>query len=228
MTKHQSESERKAQILTAARDVFVARGYADARVEDVAKKAGLSKGAVYFYFPSKRDLFMALVLAEHEATYRFLEEAEQLDLPAVAKLLQVGRSYLSWHAGLNQPPRFFLMMTELALRDDEIRSECQALHQRFVDAVARVLAQGVAEGTFRNIDPVTTSLLLKATIDGFGGHAAIGVAPERTRFAAEVFRTVMRGVLVEPDLAEAVAEGVAMALADVDATPSVEAVPANG
>ena len=63
MTKHQSESERKAQILTAARDVFVARGYADARVEDVAKKAGLSKGAVYFYFPSKRHLFMALVLA---------------------------------------------------------------------------------------------------------------------------------------------------------------------
>lgn len=224
MTKHQPEAERKAQILTAARAVFVARGYAEARVEDVAKAAGLSKGAVYFYFPSKRDLFMALVLSEHEATYRFLEDAERVELPAIVKLLQVGRAYLAWFAGLDQPPRFFLMMTELALRDEEIRLECQALHQRFVDAVARVLAQGAAEGTFRPIDPVTTAQMLKAMIDGFGGHAAIGVAPDRARFASEGFRTLMRGVFASPDDADHLAD----ALATVTNEAGVEAPHPNG
>ena len=48
MTKHLSESERRAQILRSARAVFIERGFEAARVEDVAKRAGLSKGAVYF------------------------------------------------------------------------------------------------------------------------------------------------------------------------------------
>ena len=68
MTKHLSEAERRSQILRAARAVFIEKGFLAARVEDVAKRASLSKGAVYFYFSSKRDLFMALVQEEHEAT----------------------------------------------------------------------------------------------------------------------------------------------------------------
>lgn len=213
MTEHRPEAERKAQILAAAREVFVQKGYADSRVDDVARMAGLSKGAVYFYFASKRDLFMALVLAEHEATYRFLDEGEHADLPAVGKLLLMGQRYLDWFAGLDRPPRFFLMMTELALRDEEIRLECQALHQRFVDAVARVLAQGVAEGAFRELDPLVTAQLLKTMIDGFGGHAAIGVAPERAVFAVEAFRILIRGVLFEPEHAEAFVAAMAQAAA---------------
>ena len=61
MTKHQSETDRRNQILRSARAVFIERGYLDARVEDVAKRAGLSKGAVYFYYESKRHLFLTLV-----------------------------------------------------------------------------------------------------------------------------------------------------------------------
>ena len=61
MTKHLSETERRAQILRAARSVFIEKGYLAARVEDVAKQAGMSKGAVYFYFSSKRELFLALM-----------------------------------------------------------------------------------------------------------------------------------------------------------------------
>ena len=90
MTKHLSETERKSQILRAARGVFIEKGYLAARVEDVAARAGLSKGAVYFYFTSKRDLFMALVQEEHENTYGFLEEAEEDHRPAVVKLLDLG------------------------------------------------------------------------------------------------------------------------------------------
>ena len=56
MTRHASQAERRAQILRAARVVFIENGYLAARVQDVAKRAGLSKGAVYFYFDSKREL----------------------------------------------------------------------------------------------------------------------------------------------------------------------------
>ncbi len=79
--------------------------------------------------------------------------------------------------------------------------------------MARVLAQGVAEGAFRELDPLVTAQLLKTMIDGFGGHAAIGVAPERAVFAVEAFRILIRGVLFEPEHAEAFVAAMAQAAA---------------
>jgi AcrR family transcriptional regulator len=202
MTKHMSEAERRAQIIAAAREEFNERGYADSRVEDVARRAGLSKGAVYFYFPSKDDLFMALVLEEHEKTYSFLDDSERDERPALARLVDVGWKYTDYLSGLDAPPRFFLMMTEAAMRDEEIRAECQAIHHRFVDAVTRILAQGMSEGAFRAMDPHAVAQMLKAMIDGFAGQAAIGVPPDRGRLTSEGFRMILRGVLTEPDLAD--------------------------
>jgi AcrR family transcriptional regulator len=204
MTKHLSEAERRAQILAAAREEFMLHGYADTRVGDVARRASLSKGAVYFYDPSKRDLFMALVLAEHETTYAFLESSEASEAPALVRLVSVGREYVEYFFGLATPPRFFLMMTELGVRDEDIRAECEALHQRFVDAVARIFAQGMVEGAFRQMDPVAVAQMLKALIDGVGGQAAIGIAPDRDRLALEGFRTILRGILADPDHADVV------------------------
>ena len=69
MTKHQSEQDRRGQP-RAARSVFIDKGYLAARVEDVAKRAGLSKGQV-FIFP-QRESYLSLVREEQENTYYFL------------------------------------------------------------------------------------------------------------------------------------------------------------
>ncbi len=52
---------RPAEILAAALEVFAARGFQGARLEEVAKRAGVSKGALYLYFETKADLFRAVV-----------------------------------------------------------------------------------------------------------------------------------------------------------------------
>ena len=195
MTKHQSEAERRSQILRAARAVFIDRGFIAARVEDVAKRAGLSKGAVYFYFSSKRDLFLALVQEEHENTYSFLDRAEEDHRAAAVKLVDLGQQYLDYFAGLKSPPRFFLMMCEQGIRDDEIREEVQAVHQRFVDAATRILAQGMNEGTFREADPHGVATILKAIIDGLAGQAAVGIRPDREKLVNDGLSTLVHGLL---------------------------------
>lgn len=55
------KSARPSEILQAALDLFVERGYANTRAEDVAKKAGVSKGTVYLYFTDKESLFKAVI-----------------------------------------------------------------------------------------------------------------------------------------------------------------------
>ncbi|MEZ4322454.1 MAG: TetR/AcrR family transcriptional regulator [Myxococcota bacterium] len=198
MTKHLSEAERRAQILRAARSVFVEKGFLAARVEDIARRAGLSKGAVYFYFSSKREVFMALVGEEHESTYSFLDQAETDDRAAVVKLLDLGQKYLDYFAGLKSPPRFFLMMTEMAVRDDEIREEVQAVHQRFTDACTRILAQGMDEGAIRKGDPIAMATMLKAMIDGMAGQSAIGIRPDQERLMQGGIMFVLHGIAAPP------------------------------
>ena len=59
--KRPSQDERRAAILAAALDVFSKSGFAAARLEDVAQKAGVAKGTLYLYFPDKEALFEALL-----------------------------------------------------------------------------------------------------------------------------------------------------------------------
>ncbi|MEK9664410.1 MAG: helix-turn-helix domain-containing protein, partial [Candidatus Nanopelagicales bacterium] len=53
--------ERRAQVLTAARQVFVAQGYHTTGMDDIAERAGVSKPVLYQHFPGKFDLYLALL-----------------------------------------------------------------------------------------------------------------------------------------------------------------------
>ena len=53
--------ERPNQILQAALEVFDEQGLAGARLEDIAKRAGVSKGTIYLYFANKEELFREMI-----------------------------------------------------------------------------------------------------------------------------------------------------------------------
>ncbi len=64
---------RPTELLDAALEVFAERGFAAARMEDIAARAGASKGTIYLYFPSKEAVFEALV---RQAIVPNIERAE--------------------------------------------------------------------------------------------------------------------------------------------------------
>jgi AcrR family transcriptional regulator len=66
---------RPQELLAAALELFVERGYAATRLDDVASRAGVTKGTLYLYFPSKEDLFFAMV---RENLLPVLDEAQAL------------------------------------------------------------------------------------------------------------------------------------------------------
>ncbi len=203
MTRHLSESERKAQILRAARSLFVENGYLATRMEDVAKRAQLSKGAVYFYFDSKRALFDALIEDEHATTLSYLEAAARDPRPAAEKLIELGWQYLNYFAGLKSPPRFFLLMSEMAIRDEAIRERATAIHNRFVDELSLLIGEGIEAGSFRKQDPRAAAMMLKAFIDGLAGQSAIGIRPDVKRMSTDGIRLILEGLGVT----EAVTDG---------------------
>ena len=72
---------RPAEILAAALEVFAERGFQAARLEEVAKRAGVSKGALYLYFETKADLFRAVVTTAISPNLEHVKALASADAP---------------------------------------------------------------------------------------------------------------------------------------------------
>ena len=73
---------RRAAILSSELEEFTARGYEGARLDDVAKRAGVAKGTIYLYFADKETLFQELVRSMVHPVLGMLEKLRDVDIPA--------------------------------------------------------------------------------------------------------------------------------------------------
>src|SRR5436190_7440974 len=77
-----SPEARRSTILAAALEEFTARGYEGARLDDVAKRAGIAKGTIYLYFADKETLFQELVRSMVHPVLGTLEKLREVDISA--------------------------------------------------------------------------------------------------------------------------------------------------
>ncbi|HBP42753.1 MAG: TetR family transcriptional regulator [Vreelandella alkaliphila] len=96
-TKAEAAATREA-LLDAAEEVFFAKGVARTSLEQIARHADLTRGAVYWHFKNKGDLFMALVERVHMPFQSLMEEVNNAD-PTISPLTAI---QLACHAGLNR------------------------------------------------------------------------------------------------------------------------------
>jgi AcrR family transcriptional regulator len=128
--------ERRRQLLDAGARVFTERSYEDASMADVARAAGISKGLLYHYFPSKRDLFVATL----EAAAAELREITQPDpsLPVAEQLVAALDAYLGW---IEAHADSYAKLLESAAGSDDVRSYMAQMRagtvERMLEAVVR-------------------------------------------------------------------------------------------
>lgn len=156
-TTSQSRSRRRevdpARLTEAALAQFLECGFAATRMEDVAKRAGISKGAIYLYFPTKEALFRAVVQA---GIVPRIEQAEA----AVANFDGTARELLStlmhglllefWDSPSSGIPK--LIMGEASQFPGLARDYFQEISLRVRGVLAAILQRGVDSGEFRPID----------------------------------------------------------------------------
>jgi len=157
---------RPQELLAAALNLFVERGFAATRLDDVAKAAGVSKGTLYLYFSSKEDLFKAVV---RENIVPLLGEAEGMITAFEGNTESLFRELtLSWwrNAGetkLSGLPK--LMMGEAGNFPELARFYQDEVIARGEALLATVLARGMQRGEIRNIDlEIDTRLLIAPVI----------------------------------------------------------------
>jgi AcrR family transcriptional regulator len=128
--------ERRRQLLEAGTRVFTERSYDDASMADVARAAGISKGLLYHYFPSKRDLFVATL----EAAAAELREITQPDpaLPVAEQLVTVLDAYLGW---IEEHADSYAKLLESATSSDDVRSYMAEMRSSTVERILGALVK---------------------------------------------------------------------------------------
>lgn len=138
---------KRAAIVAAAREVFEEFGFKDARIADIAKKAGASYGSFYTYFESKEEVFQEVVREVTSEMFDFSRPRTSGDDP-VARILAANRKYVESYA---RNARMMSVMSEVAAYDEFIRDLSIQIRERFVDrneeSVKRLQQQGLADKT---------------------------------------------------------------------------------
>ncbi|MCZ2291345.1 MAG: TetR/AcrR family transcriptional regulator [Burkholderiales bacterium] len=152
-TRQRRKEIRPQQLLAAALTLFVEKGFAAARVEEVARLAGVSKGTLYLYYPSKTELFKAVV-RENIAT--LIGEAHEIVAGAAGSSAElIGMLLTGWWervAGSQVGGLHKVMLAEVG--------NFPELAQFYVDEVIRpahrlfeaLIRRGIERGEFRPVD----------------------------------------------------------------------------
>ena len=156
------KSARPEEILQAALEVFTDRGFAATKLEDVARRAGVTKGTIYLYYENKEALFKALV---RETIVPVIAKGEALahSFTGTARDLfeQLVREYfrLVGDTPLSGIPR--LMIAEAGNFPELARFYYEEVVTRGHRLMAGVLERGMKAGEFRRVDvPVATKLAM--------------------------------------------------------------------
>jgi AcrR family transcriptional regulator len=144
LTRVERKARTHAELVDAARRVFLKRGYQAATVEAVAAAAGFSTGAVYSAFGGKAALFLAVFDARVDDRAHRMEQvgARARSVGELAELL--AREYATTSARERAWSVLVIEFWALAAREPELRREFAARHDRLKAATARVIDQVLA------------------------------------------------------------------------------------
>jgi len=156
---------RPAELLDAALETFRDRGFAATRMDDIAARAGVSKGTIYLYYPSKQAIFEALV---RERLLPNLDRAEAAlaaapgDAAAQLRLLLGRLAQVAGDPRITALPK--LVLAEAGNFPDLARFYREAVVARGLGLVAGIIARGIAAGEFRPVDPPLAARLFFAPV----------------------------------------------------------------
>ncbi len=131
--------ERRAQLLAAAHEVFVANGYHGAAMDEIAETAHVSKPVLYQHFPSKRDLYLALLESHLSKLIELLLGALNSTTDNDERVQAVMRAYFHFIASDDQAHR--LVFESDLINDPDVSARLETFNKTFADAVARVIAE---------------------------------------------------------------------------------------
>lgn len=151
--------ERPQQILRAALEVFGEHGLGGARLEDIAKRAGVSKGTIYLYFPNKEALFREMV---RSTIVEAIVAGE--GIPNIGSAREQLLAFMEHYWDFVRTPAFSVIyrvvVSELHHFPDLVEFYSAEVIVRSQRLISGIISRGISTGEFRAVDPTVAGRML--------------------------------------------------------------------
>ena len=180
------------RILDAALDVSAAKGYHDSRMDEIVEQSETSKGSIYFHFPNKERLFLALVDQFADLLERRVNEAIQHEDEGIQRVRVALETVLATFGKYRRPAKLLLVQAVgLGTVFEKKRVE---INDRFADLIRQYLDEAVAVG---DIQPIDTEVISHACMGAIYGVVIRWVytgEPEPARILSALLPSLLRSI----------------------------------
>ncbi|MCH7658727.1 MAG: TetR/AcrR family transcriptional regulator [Bacteroidetes bacterium] len=166
MTQESKQDLRKKQILDAALKLVVEKGYSNCRMDDIAQASNLSKGSIYWYYKSKKEVFLSLINYWVNNFGVTLNHIVEEDLSPSDQLRRLFEFFLNIYE--NNPNVFIaeLEFWSLSIRDEDFNKKTQKVYYEFLELIENIIQKGVEIGEFKNVEVKVAALSILVNIEG--------------------------------------------------------------
>ena len=159
--------ERKNQILDAATEVFIQKGFDKARMDDIVEQTGLSKGTLYWYFKSKYDIIINVLdrifLGSIE---RLKSQQKNTDLSASQALWQFTEVAIQDYLKMMSLMPVAYEFLALAFRNKIVQKALKQYMEQYMKALVPIIQRGIDSGEFRSMDASEVAIAIGAIFEG--------------------------------------------------------------
>jgi AcrR family transcriptional regulator len=204
--RRRRKEARPQELLDAALALFVQKGFAATRAEEVAALAGVSKGTLYLYYPSKEELLKAVIA--HYLSARIAEGAAQAAEHSGSATALLQGILIDWWTQLYDSPAagvFKLVITEVRNFPEIAGFYHREVVERAHDLLGGIVRQGILQGEFRpvDVDHAVHSLVLPLVMICLHRHSLGACTPadwhlDGRAFIAQHVHLVLAGLSVRP------------------------------
>ncbi len=191
------KTRTRAELIRAARVVFLRRGFHGASVDEIAEEAGYTKGAVYSNFASKDDLYLAVLQAHYEQRTEAYVEMMRDEASFDDAIRAVGRFMADADAS---EPDWLPTLAEFgahAARDESLRGSYAQVRERFLVAIADVI-QTLCErhGLVLRVPPLEAARASSVLARGYSAEGRLDPRAVSSDMFVELHAAFMRGLTI--------------------------------
>ena len=172
------------------------KGYHRATMDDIVAESGLSKGTLYWYFKSKKELFLSLFQeCMGDIGESWTAIADNPNMSATEKVLA---SIALFRLELEEIGPFFGILMEawaLTRQDEDVEALMQGMYEHYMNIMTHILDEGVTSGEFQVTDAKATALVIITLYDGMTLAAGLNMTDfDHTRRMDAAETLVLRGL----------------------------------
>tara|TARA_Y100001970_G_scaffold185591_1_gene225714 strand:- start:7161 stop:7745 length:585 start_codon:yes stop_codon:yes gene_type:complete len=159
------DNKRKI-ILDTALQIFVKKGYSDTRMDDIVQMSGVSKGAIYHYYKSKKDLFLDLIDFWESFYFPNIFDKKYKNKTASGKLREIVKDIV-----LTFKKKKYVFLAELEIwslsnHDEAVRDRTKKLYANLIKLFSDIIKDGIEKGEFKQLNVNIAALSIMTSLQG--------------------------------------------------------------